>query len=346
MCNPTRRDVLHDFLGERAANSRDLVDPAPSHEVFHVLREGLELSRRALVRQAAERVLAEDVEHVRDLAESSRDLLVPHVRSRCPAAVFIVSRAFVRLVIWTGTCGFGRRQADVLRQLDAVEIQETFYRPVSVERAVKWRAAAAQPFRFCVKASQFITHEATSPTYRRSGRIIPDSEKSSYGSFQDTRPVREGWEATRAIAEAVRASAIVFQTPASFGPTETNRNALYRFFESIRTDAIKAIELRGPWAVHIVEKMCEDLGLVHAVDRFEKEPATYGLAYFRLHGSPPGKTMYRYAYTDADLGRLRAICREYDDVYVMFNNLSMHADALRFRLALHDSADSSVAGRE
>src|SRR5207245_10598542 len=128
--------------------------------------------------------------------------------------------------------------------------------------------------------------------------------------------------------------------------TEANRNALYRFFESIRTDAIKALELAGPCAVHIIEKMCDGLGLVHAVDPFEKEPATYGLAYFRLHGSPPGKTMYRYAYTDADLGRLRAICREYDDVYVMFNNLSMHADALRFGLALHDTADSSGAGRE
>ena len=233
-----------------------------------------------------------------------------------------------------------------MQHLDAVEIQETFYRPVSVERALKWRGLAPPDFRFCVKASQFITHEATSPTYRRSGRIVPDSEASHYGSFRDTPEVLEGWEATRAIAEAVRASVIVFQTPASFGPTEANRNALYRFFESIRTDAIKALELRGPWAVHIIEKMCDDLGLVHAVDPFEKEPATYGLAYFRLHGSPPGKTMYRYAYTDADLGRLRAICREYDDVYVMFNNLSMHADALRFRLALHDSADSSVAGRE
>src|SRR2546428_13292386 len=50
--------------------------------------------------------------------------------------------AFVRLVIWTGTCGFGRRRADVLAQLDAVEIQETFYRPVSVERAAKWRGQA------------------------------------------------------------------------------------------------------------------------------------------------------------------------------------------------------------
>jgi len=233
-------------------------------------------------------------------------------------------------VIWAGTCGFGRRQADVLAQLDAVEIQETFYRPVSAERASKWRAMAPQGFRFCVKASQFITHEATSPTYRKSNRVVPDSEKLAYGSFRDTPQVREGWEATRSFAEAIRADAIVFQTPASFGPTETNRTALYRFFESIRTHATKAIELRGPWAVHIVEKICEELGLVHAVDPFDKEPATYGLAYFRLHGTPPGKTMYQYTYTDEDLARLMAICREYDDTYVMFNNETMHRDTLRF----------------
>ena len=243
-------------------------------------------------------------------------------------------------MIWTGTCGFGRRQADVLRQLDAVEIQETFYRPVSVERAVKSRAVAAQQFRFCVKASQFITHEATSPTYRRSGRIIPDSEKPSYGSFRDTPQVREGWEATRSVAEALRARVIVFQTPASFGPTETNRTALYRFFESIRTDATKAIELRGPWATHIVEKICEDLGLVHAVDPFDKEPATYGLAYFRLDGSPPGKTMYRYTFTDEDLSRMRTICWEYDDSYVLFNNETMHPDAVRFAELLRGLASA------
>jgi len=249
-------------------------------------------------------------------------------------------------VIWTGTCGFGRRQADVLAQLDAVEIQETFYHPVSAERAMKWRAKAPQHFRFCVKASQFITHEATSPTYRRSGRVVPDSEETAYGSFRDTPQVREGWDATLSVAEAIRATVIVFQTPASFGPTEANRTALYHFFESTRTDATKAIELRGPWAVHIVEKICEDLGLVHAVDPFDKEPATYGLAYFRLHGSPPGKTMYRYTYTDEDLARLQAICREYDDAYVMFNNLSMHPDTVRFRALLGTPTDASAPAHE
>ncbi len=234
-------------------------------------------------------------------------------------------------VIWAGTCGFGRRRADAFRDLQVVEIQQTFYRPVSVDLAQRWRATAADDFGFCVKASQFITHPATSPTYRRSGRAIAATEALGYGGFQDTAPVREGWRDTLEVAQALRARAIVFQCPASFGPSDEHVAALYRFFETARTRAIQAWEPRGPWATHVVEKICEDLGLVHVVDPFAAEPATYGLAYFRLHGSPPGPSMYRYTYTDADLERLRATCGEYDDAFVLFNNATMHADARRFR---------------
>jgi uncharacterized protein YecE (DUF72 family) len=221
-----------------------------------------------------------------------------------------------------------------MRDLGAVEIQETFYRPVDERRASRWRTKAPPGFRFCVKASQFITHAPSSPTYRRSGRIVPAEQTSQYGGFQDTAPVREGWEATRRIADALQAEVIVFQTPATFGPSEASRSALYRFFEPRRGEWLRGLELRGPWPTYIVERICEDLGLVHVVDPFDKESATIGLAYFRLHGSPPGRTMYRYTYTDADLRRLRGICEEYDDAYVMFNNLTAHADALRFSAML------------
>src|SRR2546426_8740994 len=102
--------------------------------------------------------------------------------------------AFVRFVIWTGTCGFGRRQADVLAQLDAVEIQETFYRPVSVERAAKWRAQAPPQVPVCVEAAQFITHQATPPPYPPSRRVLPHSEKPAYGSLRDQPPGPGGGE--------------------------------------------------------------------------------------------------------------------------------------------------------
>lgn len=235
-------------------------------------------------------------------------------------------------MILAGTCGFGRARATVFRDLHSVEIQEVFYHPVSVERAKAWRAEAPREFGFSVKASQLVTHPATSPTYRGSRRTIPDADRPGYGGFQDSPPVREGWEATRAVAEALDARAIVFQTPESFGPTPGHVAALYRFFESARTEATRVWEPRGPWPSHIVEKACEDLGLAHAVDPFAAEPATAGLAYFRLHGSPPGSRRYRYTYTDADLERLADLCREYDDAYAMFNNETMHADAVRFRV--------------
>lgn len=241
-------------------------------------------------------------------------------------------------MIWVGTCGFGRRQADAFRDLHGVEVQQTFYRPVSVDIALRWRAVAPEDFFFAVKASQFITHEATSPTYRRSGRSIPPDEAAQYGGFQDTAAVREGWALTKAVADALDAQAIVFQCPASFRPTEKNLAALYRFFESTETKALRAWEPRGSWPSHIIGKACEDLDLVHAVDPFAGEPATYGLAYFRLHGSPPGPALYRYTYTDADLAKLRATCEEYDDVFALFNNLTMHDDARRFRALVAVSA--------
>ena len=237
-------------------------------------------------------------------------------------------------MIWVGTCGFGRRRADVFRALEAVEIQQTFYRPTSPQLAARWAAGAPPGFTFTMKASQFITHDASSPTYRRAGRTVPPAERPEYGGFRPTARVEEGWTASVAVAEALRARVLVFQCPASFLPTPENLRRLYTFFETHPSSAVRAWEPRGPWPTHVVARACEDLGLVHAVDPFAAEPATIGLAYFRLHGSPPGSSPYRYTYTDRDLTRLRSMAEEYDDAYVMFNNVTMHADAVRFRARL------------
>src|SRR5439155_1005796 len=56
--------------------------------------------------------------------------------------------------------------------------------------------------------------------------------------------------------------------------------------------------------------------------------------------------MYRYTYTDANLVRLKAICDEYDDSYVMFNNFSMQSDALRFQRNLLKSTERTGSAHE
>ena len=249
-------------------------------------------------------------------------------------------------MIWVGVCGLEDREEDVLRQLDAVEIQETFDRPMSVDQAAIWRSRAPPAFRFCVKGSRLVTHGAAPPTPRRPGQIAPDADREASGGFQDTNRVAEGWETTRSIAEALHAEVIRFEVPDTFGPSETNRAALYRFFETIRTPAVRAVELPRSWATHVVEKICEDLDLIHAVDPFEREPATYGLAYFRLHRNAPGPSRTTDPYAEDDFARLRAIGFEYDDAYVMFDNVTKTADALRFRESLHADVERERAAQK
>ncbi len=49
-------------------------------------------------------------------------------------------------------------------------------------------------------------------------------------------------------------------------------------------------------------------------------------------GSPPGKRMYRYTYTEDDLKELYEKClnMNFSEVYVLFNNDTMYEDTLRF----------------
>jgi uncharacterized protein YecE (DUF72 family) len=67
--------------------------------------------------------------------------------------------------------------------------------------------------------------------------------------------VRERWEVNYVVADALEDHVIVFQCPASSGPTEDNVAALYRFLERIETPLVKAWEPRGSWPSHLVEKV-------------------------------------------------------------------------------------------
>ncbi len=217
-----------------------------------------------------------------------------------------------------------------------LEVQQTFYKPPRRETAKRWRARAPPGFEFTAKASQMITHEPTSPTYRKAGLRIPEGMRDRYGGFRPTAEVFEAWERTKAIGEALAATVVVFQTPESFGPLPENRDNLYAFFRSITAKPfVLAWEPRGPWPLHVVERICEDLGLQHATDPFAKELVDQPRAYYRLHGAPPGPRMYAHTYTDDDLRKLLGFCDEVDEAYVLFNNVTMYDDALRFQSLLN-----------
>ena len=228
-----------------------------------------------------------------------------------------------------GCCGFPKARAEYYRTFEVVEVQRTFYRPPKIETVRRWRAEAPEGFAFAIKAWQRITHPGRSPTYRRDP--LPEHVRREVGFFRPTEAVRQAWEVTRAVAEALEASWIIFQCPASFRPTPENLAHLRAFFHSVERGPWRfGWEPRGDWPAETVRELCRELDLVHVVDPFI-QPAQWGRpVYWRLHG----RGGYAYRYTEADLAQLSAWAQGLDEVWVMFNNVSMWEDALRFRQQL------------
>jgi uncharacterized protein YecE (DUF72 family) len=227
-----------------------------------------------------------------------------------------------------GCCGFRSSRESYYSFLDSVEVQHTFYQPPQVVTLAKWREEAPPDFVFTLKAWQLITHQSSSPTYRRLKRELTETEKERSGSFRSSRIVKEAWDTTRACAQALRAPAVLFQCPASFQPTRTNIENLRRFFTKTKRDETAFCwEPRGRWPREAVRDLCEELDLWHVVDPFSERTTTPTRCYFRLHG----RGGWRYTYEDAELEELIYMLPEDRHSYVYFNNREMLTDAVRFR---------------
>lgn len=248
------------------------------------------------------------------------------------------SRKAIRDKIWppleeirVGCCGFVVSQQKYFQRFRLVEIQNTFYQLPQLKTAEKWRSTAPSGFEFTIKAWQLITHEPSSPTYRRLTERIPPQKFENYGRFRPTKEVFAAWQRTASFASRLGASIVVFQCPASFRPTRDNIANMKTFFSQVDREGLQfAWEPRGAWQEALIRKLCEGLQLIHCVDPFKNKPQFGDFHYFRLHGI----TGYAYRYSDEDLKRLKKWVGGKPS-YLLFNNNWMKEDALRF-MALCD----------
>jgi len=240
-----------------------------------------------------------------------------------------------------GTCGFALRRPEYYRTFSVVEIQQSFYKLPRVTTGQRWKAAVPAGFEFTMKAWQLITHEPSSPTYRRLTKPIAVELRDRYGAFRPTDEVFAAWAQTRAFADALGATIIVFQCPPRFTPTPEHVANLRTFFSSIdRAGWRAAWEPRGTWMADLVRGLCKELDLIHVVDPLKETPLHGEIRYYRLHGL----TGFRYVHTDQDLQRLAVACPPNLPTYCLFNNIFMAEDALRFQ-ALLGRTSEVVRGR-
>ncbi len=214
-------------------------------------------------------------------------------------------------------------------------MQRTFYQPPQIRTLEKWRAQVPPEFEFTLKAWQLITHESSSPTYRRLREKLSEKQLRESGAFRPSAVVLNAWQRTLDCARALESRLVLFQCPARFTPTAEHKANLRAFFREVdkqiasqggQREFTFVWEPRGEWQPEEVRDLCDELDLVHGVDPLQKSPVTEGLGYFRLHG----KAGYRYRHTDEDLRRLQEIARTFTPCYILFNNISMLEDARRF----------------
>src|SRR6516225_10031473 len=121
-----------------------------------------------------------------------------------------------------GCCGIPIGLSRYASTFDVVELQQTFYQPPAPSTLAQWNKKVPAGFEFTLKAWQLITHEASSPTYRRLAEKLSGRERREAGAFRLNPVVMAAWERTLACARALSSRIILFQCPARFSPTPEN----------------------------------------------------------------------------------------------------------------------------
>lgn len=236
-----------------------------------------------------------------------------------------------------GCCGLaGMSLSKYIEQFDTIEINSTFYRLPSRETAERWFRTAGKNFTFCMKAFQGITHPITSSTWKKAGKQRPAENVENYGHLKPTKENIESWNKTLEICQALHVSICVIQLPPSFICTDGNVSNALKFFKKINRPVDVAIEFRHRSWIEKLEdtkNLINKARLIHITDPLKEKPLNIGSNYYRLHGL---EKMYKYNYTDDDLRKLKKSIFDIKSkiAYVMFNNLSMREDALKFKKIL------------
>lgn len=204
----------------------------------------------------------------------------------------------------------------------AIEINVTFYRPITATLAKRWvEAVMGRPdFQFTAKLFRGFTHERTAP---------PWPEEAA---------VKSGLEA---LLEGGRLGALLAQFPYSFHNTQENRVYLLTVREHFQ-DYPLAVEVRHrSWQQPAVRQFLGDHNI--AFCNIDQPQISYclgetdwvcgPLAYLRLHGRNRGNwfagkddagARYDYLYTPQELDYLaagaQALAAQAPQTYLIFNN--------------------------
>jgi uncharacterized protein YecE (DUF72 family) len=171
----------------------------------------------------------------------------------------------------------------------AVEMLDAGREPIRLKVLRRLKQRAPEGFVWTLAAWHWLTDDPLdareAPPFDLSARDI--------GFFRDTPANARLWEEVRLQVEALQPTFLLFRTPSSFTPTETNRDAMRAFHERwLKALPCRIIwEARGIWTLDETRAFCDELGWIAAVDPyadFELPPIPSAETWYYLNG-PRGK---------------------------------------------------------
>ena len=227
----------------------------------------------------------------------------------------------------------------------AVEVNSSFYRPISPSVAASWAKKTPRDFRFTAKLYQKFTHPKM---FEEATGKLAQLDPQDFDTF------RAGLEP---LAESGKLGALLAQFPPSFKHDEasvTYLEDLVRRFEdypvavelrhrswSDNPDTFRLLEAYGAaWCIIDEPKFRTSVGDV---------PLTARLGYFRFHGrnamewwKGDRESRYNYLYSPQELrtlaGEVAEVSQRTSDSYVFYNNhygAKAVVNALQMRLEFH-----------
>jgi uncharacterized protein YecE (DUF72 family) len=188
--------------------------------------------------------------------------------------------------------GEGSHLARYSAQLNAVEINSSFYRPHRPATYTKWARETPDIFSFAVKMPRAITHTAR----------LKDSSEALTGFFGECGALGE------------KLGCVLIQLPPSLAFEEAGAKNFFDTFREIYPGATALEPRHASWFAPEAEAMLVQFEIARvAADPVPakiadaaraNEPGGFrGFAYWRLHGSP------RIYYSDYDSGALTALAQ-------------------------------------
>ncbi|MGB9681983.1 MAG: DUF72 domain-containing protein [bacterium] len=234
-------------------------------------------------------------------------------------------------MIYIGCCGWGylerpKESSGVYKSIlayyssifNTVEVNSTFYKVPRFSTSTRWKKEAREvnsDFIFTIKVSRIITHL---------DRFSSDKSLELIRFYID-------------FAKELESPIILFQLSKGF-PSKNMEN-IKEMFDLCQDPTVRfALEARNLEFAERNEFAKESMS-IPVIDPFLlmkenlKPIPMFNTYYFRLHGSPPGRVIYQYDYSDEDLRELLLYIEPLKDynVYVFFNNTKMYKNAMRFQ---------------